>query len=454
VRRSPSLALRTVGYLVVSQILAFVVAWIITTGLGLAGVERFATAWDDLAYIRTTKLVVDSLVMEESGLIRIEPTTELQTEMRRAPALKFAAFKFATGTPIPGSSPELIATLEKLVKINPTHSHFVLPGDRETRALGFMGPVWTRFGKLQIATYRLKFRWDDIFHTMRDEFYSIANYLIAAVLLSAATGWFAVRRGMTPLRAAAAEATRIDMKSLDQRLSSKGIPEEVIPFVDAVNQALSRLDAGASRQRRFSANAAHELRTPLAIMRARLENAQESSLRNDLLSDASQLRAIVEQMLIATRLGENQAGVDEEVDLTKTIRGVVSGALWLAIERNRMIELEASSAPVIVRGNRRAFECVVTNLVDNALRAEPTGGVVLVSIGDGGMIAIVDHGEGVAPENREIIFEPFWRKSESTPGTGLGLAIAKEIVELHGGRIWVEETPGGGATFTLLFPQR
>jgi two-component system OmpR family sensor kinase len=451
VTRPTSLARRTVSHLVVSQFLAFVVAWIITTGLGLAGVERFAITWDDLAYIRTTNLVVDSLILDESGLIRIEPTTELQAEMRRAPALKFAAFKFSTGTPISGSSPELIATLDKLIKINPTHSHFVLPGDRETRALGFMGPIWTRFGRLQIAAYRLKFRWDDIFHTMADEFYTAANYLVTAVVLSAATGWFAVRRGMTPLRAAAAEATQIDMKSLDQRLSSKGIPGEIIPFFDAVNQALSRLDADAARQRRFSANAAHELRTPLAIMRARLENAEESSFRSDLLSDASRLRAIVEQMLVATRMTESQTTVDEEIDLTKTIREVISGFLWLAIEHDRMVELDTSPGLVIVRGNQRAIECVVTNLIDNALRAEPEGGTVLVIIGNDGGVAIVDHGEGIATENREMIFEPFWRKNEWTPGTGLGLAISKEIMDLHSGRIWVEDTPGGGSTFRLSF---
>jgi signal transduction histidine kinase len=105
----------------------------------------------------------------------------------------------------------------------------------------------------------------------------------------------------------------------------------------------------------------------------------------------------------------------------------------------------------MVRGDRRALESVAVNLLDNALRAEPEGGTVLVQLSPGATLKVVDHGEGVAESDRKLIFEPFWRKSEATPGTGLGLAIVKEIVELHGGRISVEETPGGGATFTLSF---
>jgi signal transduction histidine kinase len=104
---------------------------------------------------------------------------------------------------------------------------------------------------------------------------------------------------------------------------------------------------------------------------------------------------------------------------------------------------------MLVRGNQRAIDCVVTNLVDNALRAEPKDGTIVVRVDEDGIVAIIDHGEGVAPAIREMVFEAFWRKTEATSGTGLGLAIAKEIMDAHGGRIWVEDTPGGGATFKI-----
>ncbi|MFO1125924.1 MAG: HAMP domain-containing sensor histidine kinase [Methylocystis sp.] len=449
--RGSSLARRTVGYLMLAQISAFVLAWAITLALGLAGVERFTQSWDELAAHRTANLVIDALKPDEAGDVHIVPSAQLEAELKRIPGFKYAAFDFKTKTPVPGSSPELVATLKNVIEVSPTHSHFVLKGDPDTPTLGFMGPHRTPYGRFQIASYRAKFLWGDIFHSMREDLSDFAAYLVVAALLSGVTAWFAVRQGLTPLRSAAAEVARIDMNSLSKRLVSDDVPVEVAPFVDAVNEALKRLDAWAARQRRFTANAAHELRTPLAIMRARLENAKASSLKSELLGDASQLRSIVEQMLVAARLTEGQAPLDHRVDLPDTAKCVVSDLLPLAIDRDRFIDFDFVG-PVATRGNQRAIECVLTNLIDNALRAEPTKGSVVVRIDSDGVVEVIDHGEGIAAADREMIFEPFWRKSENTPGTGLGLAIAKELIDAHRGRIWVEDTPGGGATFKLWFP--
>ena len=125
----------------------------------------------------------------------------------------------------------------------------------------------------------------------------------------------------------------------------------------------------------------------------------------------------------------------------------------LAIKHRRQVEFEAPSELVVVHGSEFALQSVVANLVDNALRAEKEGGTVNLRVGADATVEVVDHGEGVAETDRELIFEPFWRKSELTPGAGLGLAIAKELIGALGGRIWVEETRGGGATFKLSFPR-
>ncbi|MGJ0454623.1 MAG: sensor histidine kinase [Methylocystis sp.] len=451
--RAPSLARRVVGYLVVAQLFAFTIGWIVTIGLGLADVGYFKTSFDELAAVRVSKLVIASLVRGDDRLVHIEPIPELRAEAQRAPGLKFGAFDTARNEPVAGSSPELAAALAGVIQISPIHTHFVLPGDPRTTSLGLVEPRWTPFGRLHIAVYRQKFRWDDIFHAILDELQWLAAYLIAAILMSVGAAWFAVQRGLTPLRAVAGEAAHIDMNSLHQRLPVGGVPAEITPLVDAMNGALARLDASAMRMRRYTANAAHELRTPLAIMRARLEDTEEPTFKSDLMRDASQLQAIVEQMLIAARLTERQAALDQEVDLVKTIRQIVSDYLPLAIECDRKIEFEAGASPVVTRGNQRAIECVVANLIDNALRAEPESGTVLVRIGDDAVVEVIDHGGGVAPSDREMIFEPFWRRSEATPGTGLGLAIAKELMDKLQGRVWVEETPGGGATFKMSFPR-
>jgi signal transduction histidine kinase len=452
-----SLARRTVGYLILAQLVAFALAWAATLGLGLVGgIERFTQSLDELAIYRCGELLDASLRRDADGRMRFDPTPELRAEMARVPRFRYAAFAFHTKEPVAGSAPELVAVLSRVIEVSPTHAHFALPGDADMPNVGFMGPRHTRHGRFQFAVYRPAFRWDDIFRAMRADLPDYVAYIVLAMLMSGGAAWFAVRHGLRPLRSAAERVSRIDLGSLDQRLRSDDAPLEVAPFVEAVNEALVRLDAGAARQRRFTANAAHELRTPLAIMRARLEdeNARLASLKRELLGDAGRLRAIVEQMLVAARLTEGQLPLDQRVDLSATVAAVVAMILPLAMDRGRLVDFDADSEaePPTTMGNERAIECVLTNLIDNALRAEPKGGTVLVRVGADGVVTVSDHGEGIAPADRNRIFEPFWRKNEASPGAGLGLAISREIMDAHGGRIFLEETPGGGATFVLSFP--
>lgn len=450
-KRPPSLAWRVVGYLFVAQFIAFFVATAVTDLLGFANLWIYESALDSLAIYRTADLVIESLIRDEAGELRIEPSPRLRAEAMRAPGLRYAAFtdRFES---LPGSSDEMSRFLAPAIRINSSHTHFILPGDPPTTPRGYAAPEFTPFGKLQIAIYGQKFRWDDVVYSMAYELEWSVIPIFSAIIVSVSIAWFAVRRGLTPLRSMSLDAARIDMDSLDQRLPIDRLPTEVAPLVIAMNSALARLDASARRLRRYTANAAHELRTPLAILRARLEDAEEPTFKADLLRDASHLQAIVEQMLIAARLSERQVSFDQDIDLVKTIRPIVSRYLPLALKCDRALEFEAGSRPVVTRGNQRAIECVVANLVDNALRAEPKGGVVLVRVTEDAVVEVIDHGEGVDLIHRDMIFEPFWRKSDASPGAGLGLAITKDLVEKHRGDIRVEETPGGGATFVVSFP--
>jgi signal transduction histidine kinase len=445
-----SLAYRIVVYLVIAQLVAFLLGWIITLGLGMAGVEFFAITWDNLATERALKQVQASISSDENDAIALHPTPELVEELKRAPRMKIAAFDRAK-QPLAGSSPELGAMLRDLIGISPTHMHFILPGDDSTTPLGIMEPKWTRYGRFHIAVYGQKFRWDDLLDAWRRELRWLNVYVIVAVSLSAATGWFAMRRGLRPLRAVADEAERIDMDSLDQRLTSGIVPTEITPLVRAMNEALQRLDLGTARQRRFTANAAHELRTPVAVLTARLDAPEEESFKSDLRRDAHRIKHIVEQLLATLRAGEQPALLEQTVDLGAVTRAIVDDAALLAIRAHKQIEFIGPTSRVDVRGNSAAIAAVIGNLVDNALRAERDGGEVVVRIEEEAIVSVADHGAGVPEEERQMIFEPFWRKSEATPGAGLGLAIAKDLVEKHKGRIWVEETPGGGATFRVSF---
>lgn len=449
----PSLARRVVLHLFVAQIVAFLFGAFLTMGLELAKVAYFRTSLDELATYRVSDLVIRSLTAC-GDQVCVEPVVELRNEYARAPNMKFAVFDEARQH-LRGSSPDLVEALTTahVIQMTAAHLHFNLPGDVEASPLGYMERRWTTYGWLHVAVYRQKFRWDDIFGYLLDAAQWMAVYLVAIVALSGLAAGYAVRKGLSPLHSAAKQVEAIDFDHLDRDIIVRDVPVELRPFIHAINGALARLNKSAVRMRRYIANAAHELRTPLAIMRARLEDAEEPTFRQDLLRDASHLQAIVEQMLISTRLTERQASLNDQVDLIATVRQIVADYSPLVLECERDIELAVAGSAILVRGNRRAIECVVGNLIDNALRAEPRGGLVTVRVADPANVSVVDHGSGVDPADRDAIFEPFWRKSEETPGTGLGLAISRELMSKLGGRIWFEETPGGGATFNISFPK-
>jgi signal transduction histidine kinase len=163
------------------------------------------------------------------------------------------------------------------------------------------------------------------------------------------------------------------------------------------------------------------------------------------------MQSLIEQLLISARLAESQAPIDQEIDLVESVCEIISDYTPLAIECDRKIALEAPDLPVTVKANRRAIECILGNLLSNALRAEPSGGTIVIVVTPAASISVVDHGPGLAPSQRALAFEPFWRADEGSPGTGLGLSITKELVEKQNGKISIEESPGGGATFKLQF---
>ncbi|MGJ0622626.1 MAG: sensor histidine kinase [Methylocystis sp.] len=414
--------------------------------------EPYPNSFEELAATRSSKLVVDSVERNRRGTLSIVPDADLRAEIIRVPGLKYAVFDSASSEPLDGSDPELVSNLANLVEITPQHTHFSIRGAPRSAPLGYMQRVSTPFGKLNVAVYGQKFSRADLVYSFVEDLRWLGNYLAIMILVSALAARFAVRQGLAPLHAVARDAARIDMDSVDQRLDSHDVPGELNPLVDAVNTALNRLDAGIAIQRRFTANAAHELRTPIAILSARLDAPEKPSFKDELKRDVRRIRNIVEQLLAFAKLETRPTHAGAAVDLVLIAKTVVSDAVLLGIRNGRSIELEAPSSPMFVKGDRGALESVIANLVDNALRAEPRDGVVRVRVQDDATIEVIDHGEGIAESDRGMIFEPFWRKSEASPGTGLGLAIAKEIVDAHGGRIWVEDTPGGGATFKLWFP--
>ena len=449
----PSVTFRLIAYLVTAQLVAIVIGWPVYLGLALSGHWPSPLKIDSLAFERTRDLLIASILRGNDGALRIEPSAALREEMKRVPSLKLAAYDPSQQMIVRGSADELKPLFVDPPTISLVGVSFFLVDDKERLVKGSVSTKSTAFGELRMAIYGERFRWDDPLLLIADQFTFYSPYIIVGILLSSAGTWLAVRRGLAPLRRVTDHAAKIDVDKLDQRLSERGVPVEILPLVGGFNDALARLDAGVGRLRRFTANAAHELRTPVATLEARLDNFDLPTIKNDLRSDARRIRAIVEQLLATTRMSRSDRPKAAPVDLVKICQAVADDFALLAIRQGKGVEFEANADRLETLGDADALQSVIANLVENALRAEPQRGTVILSVSSDGVIKVVDHGPGVTEPDREMIFEPFWRKSEATPGAGLGLAIAKELTEALGGRIWVEETPGGGATFKLSFPK-
>ena len=286
-----------------------------------------------------------------------------------------------------------------------------------------------------------------------NEFMTDGEWLIFVFLLAQlGISVFTVRRGLRPLVALSRLAGAINPGSSNIRLPQAGVPQEISPLVAAVNSALDRLDDGMQQQREFTANAAHQLRTPLTVLAANIDMMRDEPLATKLRYDVDLMSRIVTQLLLVARLESLNISVDEPVELSATVREAAESLGALAISTHKMLEVDEPAAPVFVRGNTHAVAAAVSNLIENALNHSPPGGAVRIRVTEAPAIEVLDSGPGVPPHMREKIFERFWRGETSKEGAGLGLAIVRRIMQALRGNVSVADAPGGGAMFSLRFP--
>ena len=284
-----------------------------------------------------------------------------------------------------------------------------------------------------------------------EELWEGAGYFILGLfVLLGAVIYVTLRRAMAPLQRASAEASAIGPNRTDLRLSEDGLPSEIGPLVTGMNQALDRLASGYAEQKRFTADAAHELRTPIAVLRAHLDTLDDPATRKRLLPDIDRLERIVQQLLLLRQADNLTLPSSAPADLAAVARDTLEMLGPLFVRQGRNVELVGAERPVHVRGDAAYLELAVRNLVENALASSPAEGLVTVTRHAPADLSVADSGPGVSPEQRERIFERFWRgRSEPESGAGLGLSIVRRIAEVHDGSVSVGDSPGGGALFTL-----
>jgi signal transduction histidine kinase len=251
------------------------------------------------------------------------------------------------------------------------------------------------------------------------------------------------------LRPLAAEAASILPQEPERRLDEKKAPREVLPLVRGFNAALDRLASELGRRKRFIADAAHELRTPLAVVALRVEALKDETDKQELRRGLGRLVHLVSQMLDIERL--SLSGRERvPVDLAGIARDVVADLAPTAIKSGYDLSLEAPSAPVMVTGDAHAISRAITNLIGNSIAHGGGTGQIRVVVGADRTIDVIDEGPGVPAALQPRLFEPFSRGSSDADGCGLGLHLTREIMRAHGGDVWLVPSERG-AVFRLGF---
>ena len=273
-----------------------------------------------------------------------------------------------------------------------------------------------------------------------------------------AAAW-ASRRLIGPLERATRTAAAISVDRFDRRMDVPDDSVELRALALAINELLDRLQRGYLALAAFSADASHELRTPIAAVSSELETALrrprtasewEASAQTS-LAELHRLGGLVDSMLKFAQADATRDADATVFELAETIEDVAAVQLAAAAKAGVALRVELGSTLAKVRGHAELLGAAVANLVVNALRVTPRGGEVVVTLADdpaGATIVVDDTGPGL-PEDRSTLFVPFARGSD---GVGLGLAITRRIVERHGGAITAEDRPGGGARFTIRIP--
>ena len=298
----------------------------------------------------------------------------------------------------------------------------------------------------------------------------LRNYSFTALgvlfVASLGVGWVVAGRVLRPIGRITAVARDIQATDLSRRIELPGPDDELKQLGDTFDAMLARLDAAFAAQRQFVADASHELRNPLAIIRTNVDvaladpRADPEDLRHTIavVKRASDRMARLVDDLLALARRQEPILEHEPVDLGVAVAEASDDFVVPAAARS--IVLDRAIAPgVVVTGDRDALKRAVANLLENAVRLAPEGSRIRLatgSEGDQAWIAVADEGPGIAPEDQPHVFDRFWRadkaRSRADGGTGLGLAIVRQIAESHGGQVRLQSKVGVGSSFVIWLP--
>jgi heavy metal sensor kinase len=306
-------------------------------------------------------------------------------------------------------------------------------------------------------------------HRKRDLLFAFVLSGLLLFPLIAFGGRLVAAQSLRPLDRLVASLRELHSEHLEQRLEAPGAVQEIAQLADEFNRLLDRLEESVASMRRFTADASHELRTPISILRTGLEVAlrkersgeEYRELLRDNLAEIQRIQRIVEALLTLARSpdGEARQATRGPVDLSNVVSGAIETIRPLAEERRIAIETKLVRDSM-VRGDADLLRLMALNLLDNALKFTPENRSVSVTVDctdEGARLEVKDEGPGVPSQDRPYVFDRFFRgqgmRNAGSAAGGLGLSLVRWVAESHGGAVRLVETDGSGATFEVVFPR-
>lgn len=437
---SNSLRIRLTWRIVVMQALVLIAF----TAIAAVPIYRFLS--EELRY--ETDIIDDiasAIVVGEDGRWQLVMGDDLAEDATDYPDLWFYALD-ANGHSLQwGEIPDRLLTMVDALKTVRSANISGLGPNEDLVALlrrheGAMGRIWIVVGNGPEIGIRSAFG-NPVFVGLLC-LLTLASFLIIPKI---------VRGELRGIDQVALDANKIDFQRRGTRLSLERVPDELHSLVRAVNAGLQRLDDGIERRHRFIAGAAHELRTPIAILQARLELMHGGEQQGKLMLDVARLANLANQLLDLERL-EAEVPQFQRTNLVELATEVASDMAPVVIAAGCTIVFDAETENVPVLCDPPSLSRALLNLIQNAVVHGGESSMISVTVSSDATLRVADTGPGIPEEYRDVIFEPFGRVMPLDQGAGLGLALVRDIVERHNGRVTVGDASGGGALFEVSLP--
>jgi signal transduction histidine kinase len=432
----------TVGLMIFQALTLLAVAW-----LGIALAFK-ATSGGVVVHPRLPVSIARSLVRDANGRIGLAPTSQLREFMSASPGLWIIARspdgEELTYGPVPDVTSAVMALANDIRTID------IRATDRADYLTSRFDNLDTAVGRATIWTGGGGFL-SDVDAVLRLGGIAVILPVLALIVLTVIGVPLVIHFSLRSVKQVASQIDQIDYEARGTQIEGGQLPREILPMVRGMNKALLRIDAGSELTERFFVNAAHELRTPIAILQVRLEVLDPGPETDKFKLIVRRLAVLVKQLLDIETFRQNPPE-RRLVDLGKIVAEAIADLAPYAVAEGYTISLDCPEDPVWVNGDAAALDRMFVNLIQNAVQHGGKKGSISVRVAESGVIEVEDQGPGIDHAKRDLIFEAFYRFTPHGSGAGLGLKMVRDIARAHGGEVVLEPETGVGSRFVVSLP--